>query len=122
MNVPEVAVQRMKLDDKRIDTLIEGIRHVAQAEDPLNKTLHRTELAQVCRHSLAYPWRTCRSNCTLRTLPRVQDVMHGGVALQVHANGKEYQFLHTKSFEKDYVAEFGSGEGDGAVGSGALHL
>lgn len=47
VSVPEVAVQRMKLDERRIDALIEGIKQVADSEDPVGKTLSRTEICQV---------------------------------------------------------------------------
>ena len=53
VSVPEVAVQRMKLDERRIDALIEGIKQVADSEDPLGKTLSRTEICEVLpMHSL----------------------------------------------------------------------
>lgn len=51
VSVPEVSVQRMKLDERRIDSLIEGIKQVANTEDPIGKTLCRTEIAQVLRSS-----------------------------------------------------------------------
>lgn len=53
VSVPEVAVQRMKLDERRIDTLIQGIQQVASTEDPIGKTLGRTEIARVLPASLS---------------------------------------------------------------------
>jgi gamma-glutamyl phosphate reductase len=65
VSVPEVAVQRMKLDERRIDTLIEGIRQVATMDDPIGRTLCRTEIAQVPNFS-------CRVDSCLPPSPLIQ--------------------------------------------------
>jgi delta-1-pyrroline-5-carboxylate synthetase len=47
--VPEVVAQRMTLDEQRLDALVDGIRHIASLEDPVNRVLTRTEIAKVRR-------------------------------------------------------------------------
>ena len=51
-------MQRMKLDERRIDALIEGIKQVADSDDPIGKTLNRTEICQVLSPSACHHcWR-----------------------------------------------------------------
>jgi hypothetical protein len=51
--LPEASVQRMRLDERRVEALAQGIRAVATIQDPVGEVVARMELAEVRRGPLS---------------------------------------------------------------------